>query len=624
MSEKTSSHDFLDYYFREMNYLREAGSVFAQEFPKIAGRLRLDGSETADPHVERLLEGFAFLSARLQKNIDNVAAETTNALLDVLFPHLNRPLPAMSIAQFQVGQGNQLPPQEGTFLKPKTEVYAYAQDADICRFSTVYPLHLMPISLEKIAIVSKGAYQFVSVPNTIDFGYGKYQHITSFFLELTLSSPEFLLANLELDHLLFYLNMGSSLWKKQVYRALFTSPAVMYCSRGDERMALPMLPSSLQPMGFARDEMALPPAGYETHAYQLLQEFFHFPDKFMFFKVQNLKFLRYLRKGNFLQTHRIKLLVPLQNASSDWERQLEQEDILLNCTPIVNLHEVTTDPISWDRKQTFYHLSPNSAHERTQEIYRILDVFSIDTEKGTEKRICPYFSLEKEGTHEDLFWWSRLEPTQQKNIQGVDSWITFVDAQDQTIDPSSYVIYAKTLCTNRFLAEDIPQGVVLQADRALPIDGIVCLQKPVFPQYFLDKGTNNTKLIAQLSGNFLGFPYGDQKDIANQIRCILNLHTGPSNKEYGEVLADQLRSVFVEKTVRRKRKSPWPNFQEGFRVSIDIKRSNHTDDWFLLAQVLHRYFVMNCQINTFVDLELTEEGVPVASFDGLAGELAFL
>lgn len=622
MKENAINHNFLEYYYREMNYLRDAGAIFAQDFPNIAGRLKIDGSETADPHVERLLESFAFLTARLQHNIDNIAADTTNALLDVLYPHLNKPLPSMSIAQFHVKEEGNVPPANGFHIKRHTEIFAYSSDDSICKFSTIYPLSLFPIILEKVSIVSQGAYQFVPVPNTLEFEYKKHNQNPIYFLELILRSKDVYFKELQLKDLCFYLNMNESLFKKQIYRALFSNPSLIYCARGEEQTAFPLLPHSLKPMGLERDEMALPPLKHEIHAYQLLQEFFHFFEKFMFFKTQKLDFLRYFRKGNFLQTHILKILIPLQDATSEWSRKIQKNDILINCTPIVNLHKVTTDPISWDRKQTFYHLSPHTQKDKTMEIYQIDDVFAIDTNNGQEKRICPYFSLEKNENNEEenLYWWSKYEETKHKNILGVDSWITFVDSRAKIIDPTPYVIYAKTLCTNRFLAEDIPQNTCLQIEMSLPADNIICLRKPIFPQYVLDKGTNNAKLIAQLSTNYLGFPYRNHNNIADNLRCILNMHMGPNNKEYGHVLLGHLQQVAIQNSIKRMGHESWRGFLEGVNIELILKHSNHLDDWFLLSQILHRYFAMNCQINTFVDLTLKEDHKTISKFENIIGE----
>lgn len=602
MSQKTN--ELLNYYIREMDALREGGAVFAEEFPKIAGRLKLDKSDVADPHVERLFESFAFLAGRLQRNIDNVAEETTTVLLDVLYPHLMRPMPAMSIAQFQVE--DHLPPASGTVVEAHSEVFAYASNGSTCRFSTVFPLTLYPIVLEKASIESRGAYRFIPVPDTLDFEYREHQQISDFFLELTLSSLEADFKDLPLDSLLFYLNMGSSVWKKQVYQAIFSSSSLAYCSRGDERVAIPLLPHSVQPVGFERDEMALPPDAHETHGFQLLQEFFHFQDKFMFFKICYLKYLHYLRKGNFLHTRSMKLLIPLNKAQSDWARMMEPTDVLLNCTPIVNLHKVTTDPISWDQKKTFYHLAPSASRDRTLEIYRILEVFAVNPDNGHETLICPYFSFERSAIADNLFWWSRFVPTRQKNIVGVDSWITFVDTQNRRVEPWNAVVYAKTLCTNRFLAEDIPQGAALLMDRKLPIDQIVCIQKPCFPQYDLEKGANNSKLLAQLTNQFLGFTHSPGHDLADQLKRLLDLHLGPSNRPYGRALLNQLQSFSVELGAQRSRTQTIGTLIPCYRYEVAFTRSQYTPDWFLLVQILKKFFDMNRPLNTAASVSWRE------------------
>jgi type VI secretion system protein ImpG len=607
--------DFIDYYYRELNYLRGEGAAFAKEFPNIAGRLKMDDSATADPHVERLIESFAYLTARAQFDVDNVAMDVTTALLDVLAPHINRPLPAMSIAQIQTNVGGSAPPPQGFKLPRHTELFTYSADDKMCKFRTVFPLTLFPIQIENVAMVSHGAYKFVPVPNTVEFGY--HSEPTTYFLELTLKSKNGPLCNFDLSSLVFYLNINDILFRKQIYQSIFSAPSLLYCSKQDESVAMPMLPGSIVPMGLERDEMAVPPLPHETHSYQLLQEFFHFFDKFMFFSIKNLELLRHFRSGNFLQTGGVKILIPLANASSEWARKIFPGDILMNCTPIVNLHKVTTDPVSWDKKQTFYHLYPNAQKDRTMEIYQIDDVFAVNN--GEEMRLCPYFSLESHAGN-DIFWWSKLVSTKHKNVTGVDSVISFVDSASNVVNPDKYVIYAKTLCTNRFLAEDVQQGTQLHAEIAVPANRIVCLQKPAFPQYFLNKGINNAKLIAQLSSNFLGFPYGEDGEIVDKIKCILDMHMGDNNREYGQALLTQLEHVTVNSVVKRIGTDAWRGFVDGVHVTFSIHPSTNVGDWFLLSQILHKYFAMNCQINTFVDLTLNEGNETVATFTGTWGE----
>src|SRR5205809_901704 len=84
----TDQEDFLRYYHGELTYLRRMGAIFAERYPKLAGRLELSPHDCADPHIERLLESFAFLTARIQRRLDGEFPEFTSALLGVLYPHL--------------------------------------------------------------------------------------------------------------------------------------------------------------------------------------------------------------------------------------------------------------------------------------------------------------------------------------------------------------------------------------------------------------------------------------------------------------------------------------------------------------------------------------------------------
>ena len=97
--------DLLLYYERELTFLRQMGAEFAAKYPKIASRLVLEPDKCEDPHVERMLEAFAFLAARVHLKIDDEFPEITEALLDILYPHYLRPIPSMSVARVSRGPG---------------------------------------------------------------------------------------------------------------------------------------------------------------------------------------------------------------------------------------------------------------------------------------------------------------------------------------------------------------------------------------------------------------------------------------------------------------------------------------------------------------------------------------
>src|SRR3954469_17531868 len=92
----------LRFYSEELTHLREMGAEFAQDFPKIAARLGLEGMEVADPYVERLLEGFAFLAARIQLKLDAEQPRLIAHLLESLYPNFLAPVPSMLVARLAV------------------------------------------------------------------------------------------------------------------------------------------------------------------------------------------------------------------------------------------------------------------------------------------------------------------------------------------------------------------------------------------------------------------------------------------------------------------------------------------------------------------------------------------
>ena len=139
--------DLLLYYERELSFLRQMGAEFADKYPKIASRLVLEPDKCEDPHVERMLEAFAFLAARVHLKIDDEFPEITEALLGIVYPHFIRPLPSMSVAQFH------LDPQQGKLTtglphaRRGTVLYSRPVNGVPCKFRTCYETTLWPIDV---------------------------------------------------------------------------------------------------------------------------------------------------------------------------------------------------------------------------------------------------------------------------------------------------------------------------------------------------------------------------------------------------------------------------------------------------------------------------------------------
>ena len=577
---------FLSYYNDELRYLRNAGNIFAKQHPKVARRLELSGKESPDPHTERLLESFSFLTARLSQEIDDRFPQIASSLLEVMYPHLINPLPSMTIAQFQVD------PSKGKlttgYTSPKgTPLFAYADQGVTCRFQTAYPVTLWPIQVRKVDIVSRNLYHAESGP-------GKHE----WFLRLTLESIGQQFSELDLDSLTFHIR-GERVLSLLIYENLFAQENPFVFASVDGKTAIPLPLSSLQPVGFERNEGILPLSDHTTHAYQLLQEYFHLPEKFLFFKTNNLSKLK--EKAN-LETNTIELLISIKSAQDLIQKNLSPENFLLGCTPIVNLFPKSSEPQRLTKRKVHYRLVPDQRREKTTEIYSISKVAAA-VEGGEEPQtFSPYFSFDHKriAAKDEIYWVAKRIPAEIRDLPGTDIQLSFVDLQFNPALPPHHIIYAQTLCTNRFLAEQIPTGAELQIEESAPISHIICLDKPVPQAYSPTDGETLWRLISQLSVNHLTL--GKSGDSVKLLQENLKLYAGPQHFDR-QYEIDNILSLDTRKITRRLGFEAWRGFVSGIQVSLAMEMPKEGGGAnFLLASVLRHYLALNVSINSFVEL----------------------
>ena len=253
--------ELLRAYWRELSYLRNMGSAFAETYPKVAGRLELGSDVSPDPHVERLIESFAFLTARIQQNLDSEFPEIATELLNILHPHYLNPIPSMAVATFEVDpRRGKL--TSGHVIPRHTPLFTHAaQGESICRFRTCYPVTLWPVDVAEAAFESPAHYPFLDAATDV----------TS-VLRLRIESRAGSLAELGLDRLRFYLN-GDRMAIDALYETLFCQCAgVMLLPEGRRaRRPVRLTADALQPVGFERDDEVIPypplqPAGLPAGA----------------------------------------------------------------------------------------------------------------------------------------------------------------------------------------------------------------------------------------------------------------------------------------------------------------------------------------------------------------------
>lgn len=333
--------DILDYFERELSFLRDMGSDFAGKYPKIAGRLLLEPGKCEDPHTERLIEACAFLCARIQRKIDDGLPEITQSLLEVLYPQLTAPIPSLSVVRFAPLLSNV--PEAGYHLATGTELFSRPIDGTSCRFRTAYPITLWSIEvtdarLEALGKLINGAQQMVrirlSFHNSLDFS--RFQG----------------------DSLRFHLN-GQPQVVFPLYELLMNRVCAVECASADTPSAasLQLSPSCLRPVGFAADEGLFPYPERSFPGYRLLLEYFAFPQKFLFFEVTGLAALRNGAFGRDLD-----LLCYLDTAAPE-PLAIGPDTFCPHATPVVNAFQRIAEPIRFDHSKSDYRVVPDLRRE---------------------------------------------------------------------------------------------------------------------------------------------------------------------------------------------------------------------------------------------------------------------
>jgi type VI secretion system protein ImpG len=572
--------DLLRYYKSELTYLRRMGSAFAELYPRVATRLELGTSECADPQVERLLESFAFLTARLQHDIDSEFPEITTALLGVLYPQFTNPIPAMTVARFDID------PEQGKLttgyhINKHTPLFAYTSQGLPCRFRTCYPVTLWP--LEVI---------YAGFEDTAQFDFLDNKTRVAAVLRLKLKCLGGTLQELELNRLRFYLN-GDSALVNALYELLFchARDVAILPETGTPPIYLPQ--GCIKPVGFAPDEDVLPYPQNSHPGYRLLQEYFAFPEKYLFFDLDYL--------GAHGSTQTLDLLIMLDRMPKE-HLTVDHKTFNLGCTPIINLFNKTTEPIRFDHRSLEYLLIPDKRRERTTEIHSILSVSASSNAEDDTTNFEPFYSYnhQMEGREHKAFWHARRLPSRRKDVPGAEMFLSFLDLDFTPSLPPVQTAFAHVLCTNRELAAQLPAGALLQTEEKAPLRQISCLNKPTLPVTPPMRGATLWRLISHLSLNHLSLSEG--QDSLPALREILRLYCFSDQPSTQQQIAG-VRGLSCRKVMRHTGTEAWRGFCRGTEITVTFDEDLYVGSGaFLLGSVLNSFFALYASVNSFTQL----------------------
>ena len=581
--------ELLPYYEKELAFIRQMGAEFSKEHPKIAGRLGISTDTTEDPHVSRLIESFAYLNARIQHKLDDDFPELSDALLGIIFPHYQRPIPSMSIARF-VADKEQL---EAAYLVPKNTILETEQfQGENCRFSTTYPVELLPCSIVDAGLVGR---PFTTPGSASIRGAGGVLR-----LKLKTFTAAISFAELKPNRFRFYLK-GQPQHINPLYEMLLNECQSIVISSSDADVHPVYLnKSAIKAVGFSTEEGLFPYPASSFLGYRLLTEFFAFPEKFMFIDIDGLADHIPATANNELNFY-----IYLNNSDIELEHNISADTFVMGCTPIVNLFEHKADPIKIDHTRLEYQVVADTRRPLGYEIYSV-DKVIAQTASGEKSEYLPFYGLKHEHLDRDnhAYWHAMRRHAKLNHIdrdEGTDIFLTLVDLKLNPNIPDDRTLIIETHASNRDLPAKLPfnrdQPKLQCVNAAPPCERIRCLTQPTATLRPNLRDGARWRLISHLSLNHLSLT--SKENPTESLKEILRLY------DFKESSASRALIASIVSLNARAISAPL-NFDgrtamcRGIEVEItidDVQSSGNSS--YLFASVLEHFFGLYCSVNSF-------------------------
>lgn len=460
---------FSRFYQGELAFLRALGKEYAEANPSTAGLLAERGG---DPDVERLLEGFAFLTARVRERIEDCVPEIVHDLTELLLPHYLRPVPACTIVEFLPVPGAL---RARSRVPAGTELASVPVEGTPCRFRTTAELDLLPVSVQEVLLDQAiGANPAVRV-------------------QLQAAAPA-LAAIFQPEGIRFYLQaelpLASTLllWLSRHLKEV----EVRGLGPGGRAVRLPR--SAVRPVGLDPSFPLLPWPRLAPGGYRSLQEFFTLPQKLLFIEVRGLDAAAAAAQERFeivLRTER----------PPELPARPGKDVFRVNCVPAANLFRCAADPVSVRVPGEEHLLRAAEIPPRHVEVYAVESVLAIPEGPGQRHPCAPFTSFAHGARGRDARYY-RLRRDLSPVDQGLDTWISVSGPADTGPGPGPETLSVEVTATNRSLPAQLKLGEVSQPTPSSPtiarFRNIAPVTSPVRPPL----GTElHWRLVAHLAAN---------------------------------------------------------------------------------------------------------------------------
>lgn len=613
----------LELYNLELRHLRETAAEFGRDFPKIAGRLSLDRDAKEicpDPYVERLLEGFAFLAARVHLKLDAEFPRFTQGLIETVYPDYLCPIPSMAIVKFEpeaqegaLAKGFEI--KRGTLLRSQLG----KGDRTACTFSTAQSVRLLPLTITEARYYIRDLAELNLPP---ELGAKAAFRIR---LRKTIPNP---FSEIVADPLVFHIRGADALpgqISEQIFghklRLAVQSPA----DRGKSGIILKA--DCIRRYGFAPAQALLPPTPNGFEGYRLVREYFAFPQRFNFFELAGFQ-----AAWSRMPGEEVDLVMVLDEADTRLEGRVDALCFDLYCAPVINLFEKTLDRIALSTRFSEFHLMPDRNRPLDFEIYQVSSVTGHGETPDQERRFLPFYQARDTDLDTKAFYTIHRAPRlfsdrerltgRRSSYAGTDAFISIVDADMAPCPTDLRQLGIRAWCTNRHLPIQMVKGIGASdftMDISAPVKAVRVIQGPTIPRPSMvlagksvdspqvASGRFAWRLISQLSLNYLSLQDAGTDTGAEGLREILKLYTDPSDRQALKQI-DGIRHVNYQPVVRRVQ-TPGPiTFARGLEISVQFDESAFEGQGvFVLGAVLEQFFAKYVALNSFTETVITTQ-----------------
>lgn len=593
----------LDYYNRELAWLREMGTEFAELYPKVAGRLGMRSLEQTDPYVERLLEGVAFLTARVQLKMDAEFPRFSRQLLDMLHPNYLAATPSMAIVELRpdhvkgdISRGFRVP--RGTVM----DSLELKSRGVTCRYRTAHDVDLQPLSIEQVALgglpaeVSPGALGLDGCASALRIKLSCVGPVT--------------LGEMRCDRLTFYLGAGDIPARQLLELIMQHTQTVLVQTGGAASARLELGREALRHEGLEACQAMLPPDERNLDAFRLLQEYFCFPARLQFFSLGGLQPL-FDRAGKQQQ---LEIILLLDQAAPELEQRVDRQHLALHCTPVINLFPRAAERIILNERQTEYPVIVDTLRPLDYEVYSVTHLHGCGSrgENGHRRVFRPVYDRHSEDGPDGTGWftlrreqrpWSPADgpSTLFTGYSGSQAYIALADERHPPWHGDLEYLSAEVLCSNRDLPLQLaPHDRQFVIRDSLPVQQVVLRNGPSRPRPALAESESCWPLINQLQLNYSSLMDGGDGGAA--LRRLLDFHARQADITVRQQIAG-IRQCLLTPCHRVMAAPALARRGISVRLSVDEQAFSGLSPW-LLGSVLARLFARLATINSFTETTL--------------------